>query len=120
MSPTPVRRRGRAATLAVVAAVSVLALAGCTTTQKDKSNYADTEEDFLAGCVRQAEADNEVEGATRISDPEAFCECAFAAIEDTIPFEEFNDINADLRDNGGALPEEFVAAYEGCDPGEGA
>lgn len=115
MTATPIRRRALRAVLA--GAVSLVLLAGCTTTQRDASNYEDTEEDFLEGCIERAEADSEVDGATAIADPEAWCACAFAAIEDTIEFDRFKEVNSELRDEGGPLPDDIQEAYDSCDPG---
>jgi hypothetical protein len=100
-------------------ALSLVVLAGCTTTQRDASNYEDTEEEFLAGCIEQAELDAEVDGSTRISSPEDFCQCAFDAIVDTVEFDRFKEINSDLRDDGGPLPDEISEAYASCEVGEG-
>ena len=115
MSASPIRRRAAHALLAAVA--SVVVLAGCTTTQRDASNYADTEDNWLEGCIEQAELDNEVDGAEQITDPEAFCECAWTAITDEIEFERFKEINSELRDEGGPLPDDYTEAIASCPTG---
>lgn len=97
---------------------------GCTTGQRDASNYDDTEEAFLDGCVSIATSDNDATGAdgsggepqTRISSPTAYCRCVFEEIRATVPFADFKKINSTLRDEGGALPSGFRDAYQSCDP----
>lgn len=116
MSAAPIRRR--ALTAIVAGALSLALLSGCTQTQKDASNYEDTEEDFLQGCVAVASSDARVDDSTVIADPEGYCQCVFDALsgDDGIPFDEFSQINSELRDDGGPLPESFVEAYASCDP----
>jgi hypothetical protein len=105
-------------------AASVAFMVGCATGQQDASGYDDTEEDFLDGCVSVATSDNESIGTggpggvptTRISSPSDYCGCVFDEIRSTIPFAEFKQINSELRDEGGALPEGFRVAYGSCDP----
>lgn len=118
MSPTPIRRRRAARTLAVVA-VSLLALAGCSSAQGSASNYADSEDNFLEGCTTVAKQDNEKGGEPQISSPKTYCQCVFDAISDKktgIEFAEFKKINEDLRENGGPLPKSFQKAYDSCKP----
>ena len=114
MSATPIRRRAVRAVLA--GAVSLVLLAGCTTTQRDASNYKDTEDDFLEGCITRATEDNADGAEVQIASPEDWCQCAFDAIEDEIEFDRFKEVNSDLRDNGGPLPDDIQAAYDSCDP----
>jgi hypothetical protein len=96
-------------------ALSLVVLAGCTTTQRDASNYEDTEEDFLEGCIAVAEADAEVEGAQAIASPEDYCQCAFDTLVEEVEFDRFKEVNADLRDNGGALPDDIAEVYASCE-----
>lgn len=116
MPATPIRRR--ALTAVVAGALSLALLSGCTQTQKDATNYADSEEEFLKGCEAVAQSDARVDDSTEIADPEAYCQCVFDALsgDDGIPFDEFSQINSDLRDEGGPLPDDFVKAYDSCDP----
>ncbi|MCB0972862.1 MAG: hypothetical protein KDA97_15250 [Acidimicrobiales bacterium] len=114
------RRPGIVATVAV----ALLVLGGCTAQQRDKDNYADTEDDYIEGCVDRADADNaEIEAgtsgfneATEIADPEAFCQCTFDALEENVSFDRFKEVNSDLRENGGPWPDDLVEAIADCDP----
>lgn len=119
MSATPSRRR-RATRAVLAGALSLVVLAGCTGVQKDAGSYRDTEEDFLAGCIQTAEADNALDGATAIESPENYCQCAFDAIVDNVKFDRFKEINGALREEGGELPTEITDAFDGCRPAEGA
>ena len=119
MSATPIRRR--AVRALAVAGLSLTLLAGCTTHQRDASNYGDTEDNFLEGCIARATEDNGADDVeVKISAPESWCQCVFDAIEKDVPFDDFKKANSDLRDNGGALPANIQAAYDSCDPTEGA
>lgn len=97
---------------------------GCTSGQRDASNYDGAEESFLSGCVAIADSDNDAIDAddalggseTRISSPSTYCRCVFDEVRATVPFADFKRINATLRDEGGALPGAFRGAYETCDP----
>ena len=123
MSATSTLRR-RAVRATLVGALALSVLTGCTTGQKDATNYEDTEDDFVAGCIELAEADaaaieageDGTEGAEAIASPEDYCQCVFDTISgpDGVPFDEFDAINEDLRTNGGPLPEDFVATYADC------
>ena len=123
MSATSTLRR-RAVRATLVGALALSVLTGCTTGQKDATNYKDTEDDFIAGCIELAEADAKAiaagedgtEGAEAITSPEDYCQCVFETISgpDGVPFEEFDKINEDLRTNGGPLPDDFVASYADC------
>jgi hypothetical protein len=126
VSATLIRRRGLRAVGA--AAIALVALAGCTTGQSSASSYDEARKNFLEGCIETAEADNEAieagaegaEGATRISSPKAYCECVFAALEDEVEFDRYREVNDELKEEGGPLPEDLLAVYASCDPGEGA
>lgn len=118
------RRGGSFAVAFAMAAATLVFTVGCTNGQRDASNYDDTEEAFLDGCVSIATSDNEAIGGgssedaaeTRISSPTDYCGCIFDEIRKTIPFSDFKQINSKLRDEGGALPDGFRDAYESCDP----
>lgn len=117
MSAAPISRRGLRAM--AVGAFSLLVLAGCTTTQRDASDYGGTRDDFLEGCVATAEADNDAKGTeVKIASPQNWCECVFKAIEKNVPFDDFKKANSELRDNGGALPKKIQEAYDSCDPAD--
>ena len=116
------RTRRRTGVLALVV-VALLTMSGCINQQQDKDSYADTEGNYLEGCIDRVTADNAdieagaegTEGATEIADPETYCQCTFDALEEDIPFERFKEVNSDLRENGGPLPEDFVEATAPCD-----
>ena len=117
MSASPIRRRATRALL--VAGLSLTVLAGCTTTQRDATNYKDTEKHFLEGCVDRATDDNGANGAeVQITSPKAWCQCVFDAIEKGVPFEDFRKANSALRDGegDGTLPTKIQKAYDSCDP----
>lgn len=118
MSPSPNRRRRAGRTLAVVA-VSLLALAGCSSAQREPSSYSGAEDNFIEGCETVAKQDNKTGGETEISSPKTYCQCVFDAISDKetgVEFSRFKEINADLRQNGGPLPKDFQKAYDSCKP----
>ena len=116
------RRHSTMAFLLIAAAMTFTV--GCTSGQRDASDYDGTEEAFLDGCVSIAASDNEkigVEGSdsgskTQISSPSTYCGCVFDEIRASVPFADFKEINSTLRDEGGALPEGFRDAYAACDP----
>lgn len=116
------RRHSTMAFLLIAAAMTFSV--GCTSGQRDASDYDGTEEAFLDGCVSIAASDNEkigVEGSdggskTQISSPSTYCGCVFDEIRASVPFADFKEINSTLRDEGGALPEGFRDAYAACDP----
>lgn len=115
----PRRRPG----VLALAAIVLLVASGCTARQQDKDNYADTEKDYLEGCIDQVDADNAAievgadgtQGATQIADPETYCQCTFDALQENISFDRFKEVNSDLRENGGPLPDDFVEATAPCD-----
>jgi hypothetical protein len=94
VSATEILRRRSLRALGA-AAVALVALAGCTTGQSSASSYDEARENFLEGCIEIAGEDNAAiaagedgaVGATRIADPEAYCECVFAALEDDVEFD---------------------------------
>lgn len=126
MSATEILRR-RSVRMVAIAATALVALAGCTTGQSSASSYDEARDNFLEGCVDRAEADNALieeggEGtgeAVAIADPEAYCECAFTALEDDVPFDVYREANERLTEEGGALPDEILEAYASCAPGAG-
>ncbi|HRW37820.1 MAG TPA: hypothetical protein P5254_08985 [Aquihabitans sp.] len=115
VSAIPTRRRAFRAVVA--GALSLVLLAGCTSTQRDASDYDGTEDNFLEGCEAQAKADADVEGATVIESPKAWCACVFDAIKADVDFDRFKEVNSELRDAGGPLPDDIQKAYDSCDPG---
>lgn len=125
-APIELRRSRRAPIGAAFAltAASLLFAVGCTNGQRDASNYDDTEEAFLDGCISIARSDDDAIAADgsadgteiRVASPDDFCRCAFDEIRASVPFDEFKEINSDLRDDGGPLPGAFREAYASCDP----
>lgn len=112
------------ATVFTLIAATLAFTVGCTNGQNDASNYDDTEEAFLDGCVSIAGSDNDAvradgpgaDSETRISSPTTYCRCVFDEIRETVPFADFKKINSTMRDEGGALPSGFRDAYRSCDP----
>jgi hypothetical protein len=113
----PHRRQGfpRWGWLALLAFL-VLALTGCAGVP---SNTPEAYDDTLPGGTVIVES-NFMEGCTAGEDgfSPSECECVYAAIVDTIPFDEFKELDDALDSD----PEAFPAAYEdildGCTRGE--
>jgi hypothetical protein len=61
----------------------------------------------MEGCLESTSEDLSVT-------PETYCECSYREIVDTIPFEEFKEINSNLSDEPAALPAEMQAIVEEC------
>lgn len=122
MPANPIRRRS--ARMVVAATVSLVLLGGCTTAQKAPKDYAGAEDNFLEGCQEIAKSDNGKdgdqgqEGTTKIASPSTYCQCVFDALsgKDGVPYSEFKKIQSTMQDEGGALPESFIKAYDSCDP----
>ena len=106
-----------------LAAVSLIVLGGCTTGQKSASNYAGAEDNFLEGCIDIADdpgdPDVEQSDVVEITSPEDYCQCVFDELSgpNGIEFSEFKKINSTMQDEGGPLPDDFIAAYDSCEPG---
>lgn len=126
---SPWRSRGAARALRAVAAAALVAAVsvGCTTGQKDSSNYGEAEDAFIEGCTQIAQSDSEKiaedpDGAgdrQEIASPTSYCRCVFDHIGRTVPFADFKRTNSQMRDEGGRLPSEITEAYETCDPADG-
>lgn len=118
MPANPIRRR--AVQVVVAAALSIVALSGCTTAQKAPGSYAGVEDDFIDGCVTVAKGDNEKteENTTEIASPQDYCQCVFNAIEKKIPYSEFKKTQSTMQDEGGKIPSKFTEAYDSCDPAD--
>lgn len=119
MSPNPIRPRRSIVAALVAGALALVLLAGCTSVQRAPSSYSGVEDNFMEGCTTRAAADAEVEGAAKIASPKTYCQCVFDAIsdkQDGIPYNEFKQMNTDLQNNGGPLPDKLQKAYDGCDP----
>ena len=102
--------------LAIVALL-VVVLSGCTQAQKVPSSYSGAEDDFKQGCVDVATQDaNSPEAKVEIASPKTYCNCVWDEITKNVPWDTFKEINSDLSDNGGPLPESFQKAYASCDP----
>ncbi|MCU1372407.1 MAG: hypothetical protein JWO77_3601 [Ilumatobacteraceae bacterium] len=124
MSANPIRRR--TARAVVAATLCLVLLGGCTHSQKPAKNYAGAEDNFLEGCESRAKDDNKKaddqgqEDTAKIAAPADYCQCVFDAIEKAIPYSEFKKTQSTMQDEGGALPDKIVKAYEDCDPAETA
>ncbi|HWJ96823.1 MAG TPA: hypothetical protein VNQ33_01620 [Acidimicrobiales bacterium] len=116
MTANPIRRRAVRVVTAV--ALSLVVLSGCTTAQHAPKSYAGVEDDFLEGCVKVAESDNQEAQAktTEIASPQSYCQCVFDAIEKKIPYSDFKKAQSTMQDEGGKIPAKFIDAYESCDP----
>lgn len=120
MSATPIRRRLPARAV-LVAAASLAILAGCTSPQRAPSSYSGAEDNFLEGCQTRA-TDDADKGKVEIASPKDYCACVWDAITDPktgISFDRFKEVNSDLTENGGPLPDDVQKAYDGCDPSAG-
>jgi len=114
--------------MAVAATLSLVLLGGCTTAQKAPSNYAGAEDNFLEGCEQVAKSDNGKDGdtgqenTTKISSPATYCQCVFDELsgKNGVPYSEFKEIQSRMQDEGGPLPDSFIAKYDSCDPSEQA
>jgi hypothetical protein len=122
VTPTPIRRRTSFAALVAVAAV-LLALTGCTGQQSTPGSYDGAEDNFLEGCQEIATSDADADDATAvIANPEDYCACVWSELTnpDTgISFDRFKEVNSDLTENGGPLPDDFIEVYDRCSPDEG-
>lgn len=114
-TPVPSVPRRRRPLLAVMGVVAALVLGGCGVGQKNASDYADMEEQFLVGCNSTREADAAAGEGMEL--PEDFCRCAFDALSDGdtgYDFDELMKINEDLIEDPAALPDDVTAVFEGC------
>jgi hypothetical protein len=115
-SRTP-RRPSRARRAALVL-VAVLALGACSHNRQVPDSYGDTtQRNFTEGCE---EALTETEGAgdaLTADEAEAVCQCSYDAIsdpDDGVPYEQFKEINDELEDEPGPLPDVIAGHVEGC------
>jgi hypothetical protein len=94
------------APLAAVALAALVLLPACN--QPTPTEYNDsTEENFLEGC----EAQGESQGIRAVRD---YCECTYEAITEEIEFERFKEVNEDLSEDPGPLPDDFQELAAGC------
>lgn len=92
-------------------------LVGCGTGQGSAGNYDELEDNFIAGCEATAAEDAGGESATEL--PDDFCQCAFDELSDgenAVEFDELMEINDELVDEPGALPEQVTEAFATCAP----
>lgn len=129
MSPVPapsVRRSRRAVAALAVAAVALLG--ACTHQRTTPDKYGDTtRENFTEGCVealtqRGADSDGVPESDLGGSEPfsaeraRAVCGCSYEDIsgQGGIPFERFKQINEELEEEPGPLPDEILTIVSTC------
>jgi len=103
---------------AALALSLALVLAGCGSsndpaTWEEAEETGDVERNYLAACVK---ANTEAEGDDRMSDDEAerYCQCTFEEVREGMMFEEFEQLDDDLRSDSEALPADVRAMFEGC------
>ena len=128
--------RRRASRWLAVLALATLVLAGCSG-QKEPGSYTDgVKRDFTSGCwttliedaypkdvVYEPTDDREkreakaVKAATdaEVTAAKDYCSCAYKGITKDVKFSEFKQINEDLRNEQGPLPESFQKAYDHCE-----
>jgi hypothetical protein len=108
MSPRAASPLARRARLLVAAAVALLLLGACTGRPPTPTSYGETtEKNFKNGCEDSAEDEG-------VSDPVEDCDCAYKAIVDTIPFDQFKAINSDLSEDPGPLPPKMRQILDDC------
>ncbi|QYG91540.1 hypothetical protein HC251_03190 [Iamia sp. SCSIO 61187] len=116
--PTPTRprpTRARAAGLFLVAAV---ALGACSHQRDIPDAYGDTTEgNFIEGCEVALTDDDGAGPAFSDDDAQAVCECSYEDIsnpETGIPYEDFREINDELEQEPGPLPEAIRDLVQTC------
>ena len=106
--PSSPSRRARPRLLLLVAVLAIVLVAGCTGRKPTPTGYGNsTKTNFQLGCIETA---NE----TGVNRPTSYCKCSYREIVDTIPFEEFKEINSDLSDDPGPLPEKLLKIRDKC------
>jgi hypothetical protein len=113
-------RKTRRSRLVALSCTGLLALAavGCTNPSNTPEAYGETNADgvdivranFLEGCV----AAGDEAGIGNSSD----CECQYDAIVEEIPFEEFQEIEDQLKDDPTDLPDRYIDIADRCVDGE--
>ena len=125
----------RAAASAAAVVVAVVVLAGCSG-QREPTSYTDgVKTDFTSGCwtvlvgdahpkditfeptdnreAREAKA-TKFGSEAEISAAKDYCGCVIKKITKDVKFSEFKQVNDDLREDNGPLPESFQKAYSSC------
>lgn len=116
MSRSPIRRHR--VTVPLLATVVALGLLGGCAGQRDPGSYTDAvEKNFITGCVGTSKDDAASGDGAESADVwgRADCQCAYDAIKKDIPFSEFKQLNSDLIEEPGPLPESFTKAFADCD-----
>ena len=57
---------------------------------------------------------NEEAAGANVPNPQKYCTCSYEAIVDTIPFDEFKEINSELSDEPGPLPKKMLDIRDEC------
>lgn len=109
--PTAAARRRLLATLGGGAVMVVVAIGGILLLREDPDDPTDYDDavadQFLSVCT----ADATDLGFTA---PAEFCRCSFDRIRVEIPFERFVEIDAAMREDPGAVPEEIDRIRTDC------
>ncbi|HET6949845.1 MAG TPA: hypothetical protein VFI47_05705 [Acidimicrobiales bacterium] len=92
--------RARAVPVAVVAAVLAAAPAACGGGQASRGYADDLRDDFVAACAAGASTD--------------VCRCLYDALEENVPFERFEEIDRQIREDPTAIPPDVVELAAGC------
>jgi hypothetical protein len=97
--------------------LGALVLAGCGSGQSTAGNYADLEDNFIESCEATLVEDAAAPDSGAAEVPEDFCQCAFDELSDgesAVEFDRLMEVNDELRDERGALPDEVTEAFAGC------
>jgi hypothetical protein len=73
----------------------------------EPSGYEDVADTFMETCRETAPA--------RISSPAEFCVCYFEGVQEQLSFEEFVDLDEQVREEGLEMPENIVAIQQDCE-----
>ncbi len=88
----------------IVAFALAVTAAGCTDSRPDGYGAA-VEALFVKGCAEPAEGQ---------ALPEDVCRCAYERIKDAVPFEEYERLDEQLREDPEDIPDEVVDAFAAC------
>jgi hypothetical protein len=92
----------------VAAALALVLLAGCTGRPRTPTGFGEaTEKNFRQGCTQSIKDEG-------IDAPADYCTCVYEAIVDSIPFDEFKEINSKLSENPQQLPDRLLKIRDGC------
>lgn len=112
-STPPIRRPRRLLLALAVAAVGLLAACGQEGSAPD-SYGATTQDNFLEGCIDGLTADDREGEALSGDEAEQVCQCTYDGIVEEIPFEDFQEIYDEQREEPQALDERIRAIADRC------